>query len=75
MPASSPVERQTLEALRLLDSGDVAYMLGVDPRTVCRMALAGRFPRVQLGHRTLRFRLSDILDFIEASTTHESPGS
>ncbi len=67
------MERRSPESFRLLSSDDVADMLGMDSRTVRRMALAGRFPRVELGHRTIRFRLADVLDFIEASTTHESP--
>lgn len=73
MPTSSLTERQIPESFRLLSSGDVAEMLGMDSRTVRRMALAGRFPRVELGHRTIRFRLADVLEFIEASTTNESP--
>jgi predicted DNA-binding transcriptional regulator AlpA len=61
------------ESFRLLNCDDVADMLGMNSRTVRRMALAGRFPRVELGHRTIRFRLVDVLDFIEASTTDERP--
>jgi predicted DNA-binding transcriptional regulator AlpA len=68
---SSPIEQSNPESMRLLNSQDVGDMLGMDARTVRRMALAGRFPRVEFGHRTVRFRLADVLDFIEASTTNE----
>jgi excisionase family DNA binding protein len=73
MATSSLIERQNLESFRLLSSDDVADLLGMDARTVRRMARAGRFPFVELGHRTVRFRLFDVLNFIEASTTNESP--
>lgn len=80
MAPLSPIERRSPESLRLLNCHDVADMLGLNPRTVRRMALAGRFPRVELGHRTIRFRLTDVLEFIEASTTNDQspvgePGS
>lgn len=65
------MERRVPESFRLLSSDDVADMLGMDSRTVRRMALAGRFPRVELGHRTIRFRLADVLEFIEANTKNE----
>lgn len=71
MATSSPTERQLPESFRLLSSNDVADILGMDARSVRRMALAGRLPRVALGHRTVRFRLRDVLDLIEASTTNE----
>ena len=71
MATSSLTARQIPDSLRLLSSDDVADMLGMDARTVRRMALAGRFPRVELGHRTIRFRLADVLEFIEASTKNE----
>lgn len=67
------MNRTGLAPFRLLSADDVADMLGMDARTVRRMARAGRFPVVDLGHRTVRFRLADVLDFIEASTTNESP--
>jgi len=73
MATSSLTERQIPESFRLLTSGEVGEMLVMDSRTVRRMALAGRLPRVELGHRTVRFRLADVLEFIEASTTNESP--
>ena len=71
MNALSFTERHLPDSFRLLSSDDVAAMLGMDARTVRRMARAGRFPLVDLGHRTVRFRLADVLDFIEASTTKE----
>ena len=74
MPALSRSDRQNPESFRLLNSDDVADMLGMDSRTVRRMALAGRFPRVEIGHRTIRFRLADVLEFTEANTTNENGG-
>jgi excisionase family DNA binding protein len=72
MATSSLTERSL--PFRLLNSDDVADMLGVDSRTVRRMALAGRFPRVELGHRTIRFRLADVLEFIEANAAKNEEG-
>jgi len=69
MPALSPTERSL--PFRLLSSDDVAAMLGMDSRPVRRMALAGRLPRVEIGHRTVRFHLADVLEFIEANTKNE----
>ena len=68
---SSLMDRRVLASLRLLSPADVADMLDMDQQTVRRMALAGAFPRVELGHRTIRFRLPDVLGFIEAHTKNE----
>ena len=70
MATSSLTERKIPESSRLLSSDDVADMLGIDARGRCvawrsrgTSSLASR-----LGHRTIRFRLADVLAFIEANT-------
>lgn len=52
----------------ILEPGDVARMLGVNPRTVKRWADDGRLPsfRTPGGHR--RFYLSDVKEAVDAAS-------
>ena len=52
----------------LLRVDEVADILGVDPRTVKRLATDGELPRVVLGRRSTRYRLADVESFIESRT-------
>jgi excisionase family DNA binding protein len=49
---------------RLLRVEEVGAVLGVAPRTVKRLAAAGRLRRVVLGPRTTRYRESDVTELI-----------
>jgi excisionase family DNA binding protein len=53
---------------RLLRVDEVAAVLGIDPRTVKRLARAGELRRVVLGHRTTRYRASDLEALIAERT-------
>lgn len=55
---------------RLLKVADVGHVLGITPRTVKRLASDGRLPRVVIGARTTRYRLSDVVAFIEGCEEH-----
>ena len=48
------------ETEALLSRADVAAALKVSGRTVARMARSGALPEIKLGHRTPRYRPSDI---------------
>jgi len=58
---------------RLLTSREVAELLRLNPKTVERMARAGRLPSVRVARR-LRFRPSDIASWLTARRTacHDS---
>jgi excisionase family DNA binding protein len=49
---------------RLMNVGDVAAYLGIDPLSVYRWASRGRLPCVRLSARCLRFRREDIEQFV-----------
>ncbi len=57
------------ELEKLLDAEQVGEVLRKHPRTVLQMAVAGKIPAVRLGHRTVRFRQSDIQDYIDRHRT------
>lgn len=45
---------------------EVAELLGVNPRTVWRMAQTGEIPApIRLGERVVRWRLSDLRDHLD----------
>lgn len=52
----------------LLRVDEAAEILGVDPRTIKRYAMAGQLRRVVLGRRTTRYRLEDVQALIESCT-------
>lgn len=54
---------------QLLTGANVAELLGTTPRTVRHYAEVGRLPRVVLGRRSTRYRLADVLELIDSSTT------
>jgi excisionase family DNA binding protein len=49
----------------LLTPRDVAEMLTVSPRTVRRLAASGLLERLRIGHRTVRYRETDVAHLIE----------
>lgn len=51
---------------RLLDAGQAAEILGLQKKTVYAWAEQGRLPAFRIG-RALRFRESELLEYIEAS--------
>jgi excisionase family DNA binding protein len=53
---------------RLLRVDQVASILGIDPRTVKRLAAEGHLKRVVLGSRSTRYRLADVEALIDACT-------
>lgn len=54
----------------LLLTAEVAAMFGVDPKTVCRWAAAGKVPSVRTpGGRDRRYREADIRALIAGSDT------
>lgn len=60
--------------IELLTASEVASILGLAPHTVKSLASRGRLPRVVLGHRSTRYRLSDVIALIDTSTkTSEAP--
>lgn len=65
---------QNLDAVRLLDVRQVAEVLQVHVRTVWRMSAEAEaelsdFPcPVRLGPKTIRWRLSDLQEFLEAKS-------
>ncbi len=53
--------------LRLLDVREVAQILGIAVRTVWRLSATGELPApVRIGARIVRWRLSDIEQYLEA---------
>jgi predicted DNA-binding transcriptional regulator AlpA len=57
----------------LLSADQVGDLLGITPRTVKRLAADGALTRVVLGHRTTRYRQSDVAALIERCEQH--PGA
>jgi excisionase family DNA binding protein len=47
-----------------LTTEDVAAMLGVSVATIGRKTRSGELPYLKLGHRTYRYRRSDVAAFI-----------
>lgn len=54
----------------MLDVYEVAKIIGVSPRTVWRMESAGSIPRAFRAGRIVRWRLSDIVAWIDAMMGH-----
>jgi excisionase family DNA binding protein len=63
--SSAVVERAVRKVAKLLDTYDVAAMLGVSPRTVCLWAEIGELPGLKIGQRKWKFLESDIIKFLE----------
>lgn len=59
---------ENLELEPLVRADKVATLLDLTDDAVYRMAREGRLPSVRLGRRVLRFRLREILEFIEERT-------
>jgi excisionase family DNA binding protein len=54
-----------MELPKLLTASEVAEILGKHPRTVLVLAERGELRAVRLGHRTVRFQVSDVQDYID----------
>lgn len=50
-------------------------MLGVTTRTVRRLGETGTLSRVKLGRRSTRYRLADVLAFIDSCTSNATAGN
>jgi excisionase family DNA binding protein len=46
---------------------DIARAVGLSPRTITRLRQAGKIPCVQLGPRTYRFNLDDVVAAMKAA--------
>jgi excisionase family DNA binding protein len=57
----------------LVDVHDVAAFLGIDKATVYRMASTAELPAIEVAPRVLRFRPSDVRDFLERRTRKAVP--
>ena len=53
---------------RLMDVNEVAELLGVEPKTVYNWVYEGVIPYVKPTRMTLRFRPSDITEWLEERT-------
>ena len=60
----------TLEVL--LTQDDVAKIWKVCPKTVYRRRLAGDIPYVQISPRSIRYRIEDVLRYIEEHQRQEA---
>jgi excisionase family DNA binding protein len=56
---------------------EASRMLGLNPRSVRRLAAQRRLRHFRLGHGTIRFRPEDVTAFLEASRVEpmEPPGA
>lgn len=53
------------EVQRLMTAKEVAEVLGTARETVYRMVSDGRLPVVKFGHRSTRFRSTDVNAFVD----------
>ncbi len=53
----------------LMRREQVAEYLGVTPATVTAWTTQGLLPRAKLGHKTVRYRAEDVLEFIDSMIT------
>lgn len=60
--------RRSMATTELLTCAELAERLKVHPRTIRRFCKTGKIPAIRLGHRTVRFEYSAVL---EALTPHE----
>jgi excisionase family DNA binding protein len=58
---------------RLLRAADVAEMLDISPGTVLDWWESGRLPGFRLSSRAVRFRESEILDWLESRRGERKP--
>ena len=58
------------EAERYLSRAETAEMIGLQPQTLAKWAVVGMGPKfLKLNARVVRYRLSDVLAFLESSDT------
>lgn len=70
MAALSAPDRMAPDpSAQLLRPDDVAGLLGVTTRTVRRLGETGSLTRIKLGRRSTRYRLADVLAYIDSCTT------
>jgi len=62
-------------ALLLLDTQQVAELLGVHTESVNRMRRRGEIPAYYLGHRMLRFHRDDVMKWLEKFRYQTPPPS
>ena len=56
---------------RLLNVGEIAELLGLAKGTIYHLASEGRIPCVRLSARCLKFRLSEVVAWIESKSQKE----
>lgn len=59
----------------LIDAAELADALAVTIHCVYRLSASGRVPRYKLGHRTVRFKLSEVLEALRADAAALKPGT
>ena len=65
MSKESTTARPETRPPALLRTNEVAELLGINPRTVRRLADAGELTRIRLGRRTCRYAPDDVQALIE----------
>ena len=59
-----------LKKTSLLTRAEAAELLGLKPQTLAKWSMTGiHLPVIRLGSRATRYALSDVMAFIERSTT------
>ena len=53
------------EPIKLLNRKEAAALLHVSTKTIKEWTLSGRLPQLKFGHRTSRYKLSDIRKFMD----------
>lgn len=57
---------------QLLNRKQVAQIFGVSPITIIRLQESGKLPAVRIGAGSIRYRKSDVEQFISQSITKET---
>jgi excisionase family DNA binding protein len=71
MPVSSSLRSTPLSEPDLVDKYVVAHDCGVSPRTIENWVAQRKIPFLELGHRTIRFRLADVRHALDRKTVKE----
>lgn len=59
---------------KLMKPSDAAQRLGCSVRLVYTLASTGRLPSIRISTRTIRFRASDVDEYIDRCATSPAPG-
>jgi excisionase family DNA binding protein len=64
-----------MAAERLLTVGEVLDLLQTSRTNLWRLTCSGKLPCVHVGERSIRFRQTDLMSFIDASTRRAGDGA